>query len=1042
MSAVLHFLSNVREGLVRSIAGDADESGIPEGAAATLDVVIEADGEPIVRTVGVRGPGAVVGLAPGQVLRTDPLPGAADHPPNTFPSVDLRTPALPWMFTPARPNADRLLPWLVLAVVEQRPGVELTTARSPLPVLSVDDATRELPRLEEAWAWAHAEATADPADLEALMATSPERVTSRLMCPRYLEPARSYIACVVPSFEAGRLAGLGGEPVAGSVALAWTDDTATIELPVYHSWTFRTSPHAADFEELVRRIEPMPLGPEVGVQALDISDPGSTRLPATPTERGFEGALLSPDVVVPPWNEPGRGRYQTAMAALLAEATPGEEWDRGEPYDPARHDPVVAPPRYGSLPSGIDEIPAPGARPAPSASITGTSPKPPLTGPSTQARHWLSEANLDPVHRATAGLGAEVVRRNQESLMAAAWDQAQGIARVNSLLARTRLALEVGVRATDRLTALADGAFVQLTANAHARLASDRAGLTMRGRLRSGAVPSGVVSAALRRRTRAGGTLAKSLTKTHGLEAEVTGRLTERFVDDTSAMLDHATLTVPYGAVFAPGPTADGVISTDTIAFEPADWDQVGTVHGAVLERALSRSAIGARLLERSGQIKPEVAGGRLAPPAAGGARAREVRPTIRGELAGVEIGTTPSGATADAVATADALITAITAKQAEPRPVLSTAGILDHAVSGLGVALASDETIELAKLAQTVSAQMDPAAVLSARLRAVVSPADALGEQPVPASIWVSPELRDPLYRMLVRIDPEYLLPGVGELPDDSIGLAVVNQAFVEAFLLGANHELAGEMIWREYPANLGDTWLRTFWDTRGATTVDEAPIEDILAVADWKPRALGTHATPALDPSSILVLVIKGDLLRRYPSTLITAVPARWVDDDDGGKVREEDTDGTPVPPIFFGALGGHTLFLGFQFDDSIDVDLDVPGSADPDDELPGWYFAFEQPPTEPSFGLDTAASDESPALEYWKDITWGDARGSDTDTHVTLAALDGTTLPYDERGANQWQETWGTTAAAMARITLQRPVRMLVHADQMLEVAGDGG
>ena len=45
---------------------------------------------------------------------------------------------------------------------------------------------------------------------------------------------------------------------------------------------------------------------------------------------------------------------------------------------------------------------------------------------------------------------------------------------------------------------------------------------------------------------------------------------------------------------------------------------------------------------------------------------------------------------------------------------------------------------------------------------------------------------------------------------------------------------------------------------------------------------------------------------------------------------------------------------------------------------------------------------------------------------------------TLPYDDRGANQWTETWADSAAAMARITLQRPVRMLVHADQMLNLA----
>ena len=180
------------------------------------------------------------------------------------------------------------------------------------------------------------------------------------------------------------------------------------------------------------------------------------------------------------------------------------------------------------------------------------------------------------------------------------------------------------------------------------------------------------------------------------------------------------------------------------------------------------------------------------------------------------------------------------------------------------------------------------------------------------------------------------------------------------------------------------------------------------------------------------MLVLVVKGDLLRRYPNTLVTAVPAKW-----SKSLRQEDTEAEALDPLFSGTLGSDAVFLGFEFefDEGVDVVTTVAGSADPDDQLPGWYFAFEEPPTEPSYGLDTAASDESPALEFWKDLTWDDARLTPADTHVALEALDSTRLPYDEVGANTWLETWGETSAGMARITLQRPVRMLVHADQML-------
>ena len=46
-------------------------------------------------------------------------------------------------------------------------------------------------------------------------------------------------------------------------------------------------------------------------------------------------------------------------------------------------------------------------------------------------RGWFEELNIAPHHRAVAGLGGEVVRADQEALMAAAWEQAQAAIGVN-----------------------------------------------------------------------------------------------------------------------------------------------------------------------------------------------------------------------------------------------------------------------------------------------------------------------------------------------------------------------------------------------------------------------------------------------------------------------------------------------------------------------------------------------------------------------------------------------------------------------------------
>ena len=72
----------------------------------------------------------------------------------------------------------------------------------------------ELPDLADSWAWAHAQlgwrtTRRRRRRLRNVLATRPELSVSRLLSPRLLTANTEYIACVVPAFEAGRLAGLG-----------------------------------------------------------------------------------------------------------------------------------------------------------------------------------------------------------------------------------------------------------------------------------------------------------------------------------------------------------------------------------------------------------------------------------------------------------------------------------------------------------------------------------------------------------------------------------------------------------------------------------------------------------------------------------------------------------------------------------------------------------------------------------------------------------------------------------------------------------------
>ena len=990
-NAVLRFLPWMRRGVSSALLSAADADGVPTGAPGSMAAAVTVESTEVTRQIRLQGPGSVVGLHTRQVARQDPEPGSRDFAPSSFVAIELTSPDLPWMFTPAAPQGEKLIPWLVLVVVEDRPGVELVDdGRRPLSTLRLDDAARELPDLREAWAWAHVQSSADlSAGVEAAFAAQPEAFLSRLMSPRRLAADTGYRACLVPSFEQGRRAGLGLSVDADDVALAWGPSTTAIELPVYHRWRFRTASDPGDFESLVKKLSPRTLDGAVGVRDLEIGRSGSTALPdQAGVTVGFAGALVSPNFQTPDWEDSHREAFQPAMHQLLGESL-AADGSAGAGYDWSQDDPVVAPPAYGALAAGLDTVPEA------------------TTPPSDDAPAWLAEVNLDPAHRAVAGLGAEVVRRHQETLAADAWDQAAGLGEINRVLNRSRLAAEVGRRTKGRLDAWDDGALLQLSRGAQARLKGADMTTTLRGRLRQSRLPDGLISGAFRRRVRPGTTVARaaSASAVAGSVAPAS-ELTQRFVSDPPAMLAYARSTVPFGTVFMDGSNADtpGAGGTDAL---------IGTIQTFGLAALRGRIPPGA-----STTLPAE----RLTLPRAG---------------LSLEGRASPAAATVAATTVAANTVAANTV--AATRVAAPTGALGERVVADVPVAVDEGgvKALDVAQAVEVVRQKLDPVAVLALRVRSLITaPAAAWNGDDVPAGMWVDPVFTRALQPLLVEVDPELMLPGLGALLTDTVALARVNPAFVEAFLLGANVELGRELVWREFPADLTGTWLRTFWQAA-------QPADDVPRVADWGPGSLGTHQG-SMDPDRVLVLLIKSDLLRRYPNTLIYSVKARW--EHDAGTdawERVEDPKPAPLYPIFAGSLSRDVVFLGFQLDPGEDVATHVRGSSEQRAGQPGRFFIFEQPPTAPRFGLDVGSPEHAGrSPRWWKDVSWFHALGQAESgaSHVPLAPLMGTRASYDQDGENTWQETWARDAAAMARITLQRPVRMLVHADQMLVPEGE--
>ena len=224
------------------------------------------------------GPGDVVGIDPRIVIRADPGPYAQGAPAHTLVSVEFSRADFPWMFSPLTADAQqRLQPWLCLLVVPQRPGISLRSRDGGLQVLTVDSGS-ELPDLAEAWAWAHVQVLSDDTHPPgSTVAAGDERSVSRLVSTRRLDSATSYYACLVPTFNVGRQAGLdpAAEPT-GPLAPAWSGTVSgNFELPVYYAWTFATG-EAGDFHDLVVKLQPQQPPPGVGWRPLTIEFPTSS----------------------------------------------------------------------------------------------------------------------------------------------------------------------------------------------------------------------------------------------------------------------------------------------------------------------------------------------------------------------------------------------------------------------------------------------------------------------------------------------------------------------------------------------------------------------------------------------------------------------------------------------------------------------------------------------------------------------------------------------------------------------------------------------
>lgn len=1063
------FLSWLRRGLGNRIEQadrlGAGGSGIAERATVPVDVTLNGAG--ISKSFALLGPGDIIGVNPLSIVRTEPRNWITDFEPNYLAFIEFYHEDFLWRYTPARPNGEKLTPWLALLVLKapdgDEPGeFEMLDRSDPLPALRVT-AGAALPPLGAHWAFGHVhinEGHATQTDFEKFILSlqhagepNADKIISRLFSPRHLAADTAYRAFLVPAFETGRRAGLGQDPAGvDSQAPAWTG-TAPVDLPCYFDWYFRTG-ESEDFESLVKRLEPRPVDPRVGIRDLDATTPGfgvnvgadigAIPPPGAPqTVLGLEGALRTPDTASRPAAVDPAKPFFDALAGVLNLADDRVRASGGTA------DPLVTPPIYGGAHASRTRV-------------------------DFATAGWLTSLNRDPRLRVGAGLGTRAVQANQEDYVARAWQQ---VARVLDMNRRMRL----GRFAMEAMTRLHDGFYARLapgTLLAIARPVTKKvkgSPTTIHHLVGESRVSAAPVDAAMRRMLRPRGVVARRLAAADPAFGHA------RLVEDINA--DRVSAAPPKAL-----PTG-----------LPSDQDIAGRARASVppwlawlarhlwllmlllallalallvtglwpVALAVAALAVAAYVAVRRRTGLLDVAAG-IADPAGLPKLLRQL--PQQSAFALVETDPPPRpGATGVSVVIGATPV----------MPSGASAAITSFSNAG-GVRRDSVEAANFRRAAQALASRMairpEPAprlaldlAAVSRKLAAAMEPSNAwprmlasevvLGFAPnwlrepehlVPAMAY--PDFDDPMYEKLRDLSPEYLLPNIALIPPDTITLLRTNPAFIESYMVGLNHEFGRELLWREYPTDQRGSYFRQFWSVRGllqpapggTETVEQlkAKYRDIAPIDTWTTASnLGAHPPPQRPRTGDLVLTVRGELLKKYPNTLIYAQKAHMARNKKGDLdpsmkpviraiASEADMQAELRFPLFTAEVTPDIRFFGFNLTIAQARGADKP-RTDTDDW--GWYFIIQELPGEPRFGMDLAFDpDDDPDTPItWNDLAWDRMPAG---AFVSPAALP---LPaFFNQLSAELKAQWGHHAADMASILFQRPVMIAVHAREMLE------
>jgi hypothetical protein len=1097
------FVPWVRSGLSAAVQAPAQD---PVRGSVDVSVTIEDNvghSAVVSNTLFLNGPGDVVAIDPTQIIRRVPQPGTVDAEESFVAQIEFDLPEYPWLFSPFPSSGEIVKPWLVLVVCDAN-RAQLFPSKAGLPQqLSVF--LSELPSLEDAWAWSHAQVIGsmtanEPSISERLSADHAPVNLSRILCPRKLEPNHSYIACLVPAFDAGVQAGLGKS--VGTLGPAWTraadnsDSEQSMILPCYDNWTFSTAA-AGDFHSLAERLVPRAAPWQVGRRIIDTSTPQGS-LPALADNAPgatqiLHCALVSPTIPTAeeaPAEDAGwSSDMRDQLRQLVDQANVGGHEDL----------PRVGPRLYGRFQRGKSTIGPVFGAPADDQKSKDAD------------QDWFVDLNTNPLNRIVAGLGTRVVQKDQEALMQAAWAQVGDIESANRALRYHQFGRYVGEALHRKhFQPLALGTLSQVLRGVQSKMTVDNSGLTMFGKVGASAVAPAGMTAAFRRSTRVRG----PLTRLAGADQRVG---LSNLVAQGSAFRDFRRTYANPDGIGAPSSRALAAIPTSVIAAHlnvpeaiareqltqkfalslgktsmadfllspTTSWripvgkfdlgamvaDKIGKLIAQATPPRMNASSaqaevfaavqvglantnipvisdqarqkvldvnaslpfqkapqlpimpinMGTRAIQVGPMIAPQQPANRFS--AGGNVDLRPISlppivtrpPPVVAEVPSAEFRfeTSASRAVTDLVAKSRSLSNDVIASAISL--LAADTGVLALPLTPTRPAL----TTSSMRLLQATAPALTMTRYVQSRLQSTPDwlAGDWFANGRI-EPIMAAPHFNRPMYEALDDYSRDWLVPGLGKIGQtDFVSLLETNPKFTEALLVGLSDEMGRELLWRGYPTDQRGTYFRRFWDhdqdelSKDIHQFGKPPIN---------PELLGTHLKNDGGESGHLVFVIRGEIVRRYPHAMVSAVMAQSADPS-----RRPEFTVDVAATIFHAHLKPDIILVGFNL-------TKTQVMSEP------WWFVISEHPTAPRFGLELAKNPLQSAATGpvgRNNLTWNDL-GSGAQGALDLGqflsprsnsiSITESSVPPGQLASMPATINWPGNSATVARTLFRNPLR----------------